>query len=332
MDSHFGRDGRADNWGETPAQRLHASADNAYATLMAGFTTVQSIGAASDTELRAMLDRSDRFGPRIVSSLGSFSDTSRTPEQIREWVRAQAARGADVIKVFASKSIREGGGQTLSDAQIEAACSEARTLGKRTWIHAHAASAVRAATLAGCFAITHGSQATDAELKLMAERGTFFEPNIGLVTQNYLENKPRYLGIGNYDEAGFKFMEDGIPLKLEMFKRAMKIPGLKLLAGTDATAGAHGQNAREAIYRVHVAGLQPSEAILQITSRAAESLGMKDRIGAIAPGLEADIVALDANPLADITALSKVAFVMKGGRVAKGLMANGFERVQPSVF
>ena len=79
----------------------------------------------------------------------------------------------------------------------------------------------------------------------MAERGTFFEPNIGLVSQNYIENKPRYLGIGNYDEQGFRYMEQGIPLKLSMFKQALRQNGLKLIMGTDATAGAHGQNARE---------------------------------------------------------------------------------------
>src|SRR6185295_18997673 len=132
-----------------------------------------------------------------------------------------------------------------------------------------AAWAVRAATLAGCFTVTHGSQVSDAELGLMAERGTFFEPNIGLVTQNYIENKPRYLGIGSYDEAGFRFMEEGIPRKLDMFKRAMRTPRLKLLMGTDATAGAHGQNARETIYRVQVAGQPAMDAIVQTTSQNA---------------------------------------------------------------
>ena len=254
IDSHFGPDGRATNQGETPAQSAYAWSQNAYFTLMAGYTTVQSIGSPADSAIRAAIERGDYKGPRILTSLGSLSDTSRTPEQVREWVRRQAARGADLIKIFASKSIREGGGQTLSTAQINAACDESRKLGKRIWVHAHAASAVRDAANAGCFAITHGSQVTDEELKLMARRGTFFEPNIGLVTQNYIENKEHYLGIGNYDEAGFRFMEEGIPRKLEMFRRARATPRLKLIAGTDATAGAHGQNAREVIYRVQVGG------------------------------------------------------------------------------
>jgi imidazolonepropionase-like amidohydrolase len=253
----------------------------------------------------------------VLTSAGAITDTTLTPDRMRAAVHALVARGADLLKLFASKSIREGGGQTMSDVQIRAACGEARAVGKRIWVHAHAASAVRASSEAGCTAVTHGSQVTDAELALMAERGTYFEPNIGLVTQNYIENKARYLGVGNYDEAGFKFMETGIPMKLAMFKRAMNTRGLKLLMGTDATAGAHGQNAREIIYRVKVAGQPAMSAIISATSLNAEALGLKDRIGAIAPGMEADLIAVDGNPLTDITALQRVVFVMKGGKVYK---------------
>src|SRR6185503_17478084 len=137
--------------------------------------------------------------------------------------------------------------------------------------------------------------------------------------QNYIENKPRYLGIGNYDEAGFRFMEEGIPRKLEMFKRARATPNLRIIAGTDATAGAHGQNAREVIYRVQVAGQPAMEAIVSITSLAAAALGMQDRIGTVAPSFEADLIAIDGNPLTDITALRRVVFIMKGGVVQKGV-------------
>ena len=330
IDSHFGPDGRASNQGETPAQRSYGGLQNAYFTLMAGYTTVQSLGSVVDTALRAAIERGDAKGPRILTSLGSLADTTRTPDQIRDWVRDRARAGADVMKLFASKSIREGGGQTMSAAQITAFCDESRKLGKRSWIHAHAASAVRDAAKAGCFAVTHGSQVTDDELKLMAFTGTFFEPNIGLVSQNYIENKARYLGIGNYDEAGFRFMEEGIPRKLEMFKRARSTPQLKLLAGTDATAGAHGQNAREVIYRVQVGGQSATDALKSITVLAAEALGMRDRIGAIAPGMEADLVAVEGNPLEDITALRRVVFVMKGGVTQKDV-SPPFEPVQRDV-
>jgi imidazolonepropionase-like amidohydrolase len=319
IDAHFGPDGRASNQGETPAQRLHGATENARATLLAGFTTVQSLGAAFDLELRAAIEAGRYPGPRLLTSIASLSDTALTPEEIRAWVRSMTSRGADVIKIFASKSIREGGGQTLRDEQIIAACGEARALGKRSWVHAHAASAVRAATEAGCFAVTHGSQVTDAELRLMSERGTYFEPNIGVVSQNYLEHRAQYLGIGNYDEAGFRFMEEGIPRKLAMFQRALRVPGLQLLPGTDATAGAHGQNARELEYRVTRAGQSPMDAIVSATARAARALGLGDSLGVLAPGYVADLIAVEGDPRRDISALRRVRFVMKGGRVERGV-------------
>jgi imidazolonepropionase-like amidohydrolase len=318
--SHFGKDGRiAGGKGETPGQAILYSAENAYVMLMAGFTTIQSIGSASDLELREAIARGRFPGPRLLTSIDPLNENSGTPDEIRAKVRALVGRGADLIKLFASKSIREGGGKTMSDEQIQAACDEARKAGKRTWVHAHAADAVRAAAAAGCFAVTHGSQATDAEFRLMVERGTFFEPNIGLVSQNYIENKQHYLGVGNYDEAGFAFMEKGIPLKLSMFKSALRHNGLKLIMGTDATAGAHGQNARETVYRVKIGGQAPMDAIAGTTSLAAEALGLKDRVGVLAPGMEADLIVVAGDPLADITALQRVVFVMTGGKVVKNI-------------
>ncbi|MGH7711815.1 MAG: FG-GAP-like repeat-containing protein, partial [Gemmatimonadaceae bacterium] len=331
LESHFGKDGRASNQGETPADRRRAAEDNAYAMLMAGFTTVQSIGSPLDLEIRSAIAAGQVSGPRLLTSVQSLTDTSLTPDSIRAWVRGTVARGADLIKIFASRSIREGGGQTLNDAQIQAACDESRQAGKRTWVHAHAASAIRAATLAGCFAVTHGSMATDAELALMAERGTVFEPNIGLVSQNYIEHKKNYLGIGNYTEEGFRFMEEGIPRKLAMYKRALTHRGLKLIMGTDATAGAHGQNAREIVYRVQQAGEEPMHALRGSTSLAAEALGMTDRTGSLAAGMEADLIAVDGDPLQDITALRRVVFVMKGGKVYRNVPPR-FESVQPDLF
>jgi imidazolonepropionase-like amidohydrolase len=313
--SHFGKSGRYENEGETPAQFILFAFENAYRTLMAGFTTVQSIGAPQDLDLRDAIARGAIPGPRILTSIRSANENTGTPEELRAFVRKVASEGADLIKLFASKSIREGGGQTMTDAQLQAACDEARKLGLRTWVHAHAASAMKAATLAGCTAVTHGSQATDEVLKLMAERGTFFEPNIGLVSQNYLAHKPQYLGIGNYTQEGFDFMERNIPVKLDMYKRAMDQPGLKLVMGTDATAGAHGRNAEEIIYRIEKAGQRPLDAIAGATSIAAQSLGLQDVIGSIAAGMEADVIAVEGNPLEDATALRRVRFVMKGGKV-----------------
>src|SRR5215813_9183492 len=317
--AHFGRNGRAVTPSETPVEQALYGIENAHVTLMAGFTTVQSIGAPSDVPLRDAIARGTIPGPRLLTAVSPIRDPGMTVQQIREHVRKTVADGADVIKIFASKSIREGGGQTLSDEQILAACSEAKNLGKRVWVHAHAASAVRAAAVADCTTVTHGSQITDSEAQLMAERGTFFEPQTGLLLQNYLENKGRFLGEGNFDEAGFKFMEEGIALNDAMFKMAIRHKNLKINMGTDAVAGAHGQNAREIVYRVQKGGQPAMDAILGATSINADAIGMKDRIGALAPGMEADLIAIEGDPLADISALLRVVFVMKGGKVYRNI-------------
>jgi imidazolonepropionase-like amidohydrolase len=319
LDTHFGKDGRATSQGETAAQSMLYEAENAYVTLMAGFTTVQSIGSPLDVDMRAAIARGIMPGPRLLTSIRPVDEHTGTPEQIRAFVRKVKADGADLVKLFASKSSREGGGQTMTDQQIQAACGEAKAAGLRSWVHAHSPSSVRAATLAGCTTVTHGSQVTDAELKLMQQHGTYFEPNIGLVSQNYLENKSRYFGIGNFNEEGFAYTEKIIPMKREMFKKALTVPGLKLLMGTDAGAGAHGRSAEEIIHRVQIAGQPARDALAGATSLNAQSVGLADRVGALAAGLDADLIAVDGDPLTDITALRRVVFVMKGGVVYKNV-------------
>jgi imidazolonepropionase-like amidohydrolase len=206
----------------------------------------------------------------------------------------------------------------MTDEQLQAACGEAHAQKLRTLVHAHSADSVSAAVSAGCDAITHGSGVTDAELKLMVDRGTYFEPQF-LVTHNYLDHKKQYLGIGNYTEEGFTRMEKLLPIRTAMFTRAQQDKRVRLVFGTDAVAGAHGRNAEEFIYRVRD-GKQPFiDALVSATSRAAEALGMQDKIGAIAPGLEADLVAVDGDPRQDITAVRRVVFVMKGGKVYRNV-------------
>ena len=321
---HFGKDGRFDNTGETPDDRLKAAIENARVTVMNGFTTVQSVGEARDLEVRAALDKDNLPGPRILTSVRQINERTggrgnpnglATPEQLRQAIRDAKAAGADVIKIFASASIRDGGKQTMSDEQLQAACGEANTLGLRTLVHAHSPESITAAVLAGCTQIEHGNFATDEVLRLMADKGTYFDPNVGVVLQNYLENKAKFLGIGNYTEEGFAAMEKSIPIVADMFKRALKTPKLKIVYGTDAVAGAHGRNIEEAIVRVKDGGQKPMDAILSLTSLSAEAMRLTDRIGAIAPGLRADLVAVDGDPLTDITALRKVVFVMRDGKV-----------------
>lgn len=303
--------------GDTKTEGMLAAAGNAYTTLMSGITTLQSLGSPEDKELRDAIARGVVVGPRILTSLDPLNERSGTPDELRALVRTRKAEGADVIKVFASKSIREGGAQTMTDAQLEAVCSEARAQGLRALIHAHSADAVLAATKAGCTQIEHGVFATDAVLKLMAERGTYHDPQCGLVFRNYLENRAKYQGIGNYNDEGFASMEKAIPLALEGFKRALATPGLKIVWGTDAVAGAHGRNVEDLICRVNEGGQKAMAAIVSATSLNAEALGLKDRIGSIAAGMEADIIAVPGDPTTDITALRNVRFVMMGGRVVK---------------
>jgi len=312
---HFGPNGRAEDKSETKADAALAAAANARVTLLAGFTTIQSLGSPEDKDLRAAVNTGEIPGPRILTALRPISDAKLTPDQIREAVRKLKADGADVVKIFASKSIRDGGGQTLSDEQLQAACGEAKAQGLRSVVHAYK-SAVRASALNGCTEVEHGTYATDEDLRALAGHGTFFDPQVGLVIHNYLDNKAKFLGIGNYTEEGFAKMQEVLPLNQEMFKRALGTKGLKIVFGTDAVAGAHGRNAEEFIYRVQ-AGQDAMDAMVAANSRAAESLNMQDQIGSIAPGMQADIIALDGDPLKDITAVRRVVFVMKGGRVYK---------------
>jgi imidazolonepropionase-like amidohydrolase len=316
---HFDDRDRLAGLDEPAEQALLRIADNAVLTLDAGFTTVQSPGALIDKDLRDAITRGIFPGPRLLTSLEAMTETSGNPDQLRALVRQRKAAGADLIKLFASKSIREGGDQTMTDAQLQAACGEAKSLGLRTLVHAHAASAAKAAALAGCTSIEHGAFVTDEVFELMAQHGTYYDPNIGVVLQNYLENKPKYLGIGNYNEEGFAYMEKGVATVRETFKRALTHKNLKIIYGTDATAGAHGHNYREFIVRVRDGGQDPMAALISATSLSAESLNLGNEIGSIAPGMQADIVAFDGNPLQDVTAAGRAVFVMKSGKVFENL-------------
>ena len=315
---HFDK-GRLAGRGEPPEQAILYGLENAVLTLNAGFTTIQSPGSPEDKYLRDAIARGILRGPRILTSLEPITDETLSPERLREIVRERKQQGADFIKIFASKSIREGGAQTLSDAQLEAACGEAKAQGLRTIVHAHSAASAKAAVLAGCTSIEHGAYLTDDVFDLMVRHGTYYDPNIGLVLQNYLENKVKFLGIGNYNEEGFAFMQKGVEIVLDTFKKALKHPGLKIIYGTDAVAGAHGRNYEEYIVRVRDGRQKAMDALISATSLSAQSLNLADQIGCIAPGMQADIVAFDGNPLDDVTASRRAVFVMKAGQVVENL-------------
>lgn len=324
---YFGPSGRYGDRG--PAGYAdEAIGRNAEATLMAGFTTVQSLGWSGDKTLREQIAAGAVIGPRLLSSLSQIQPRQAgagrdgqprpadTPDQLRQTVRQLKATGADVVKIFASGSIRDGGKMNVTQEQLDALCGEAKVQGLRSLVHAHDPQSIIASVKAGCTQIEHGAYADDAAIKAMKDADVYFDPNIGLVLQNYIENKEHYMGSGNFTEDGFAFMERAVATLPPIFKKALAA-GLKMPLGTDAVAGAHGQNAREIIVRVRDGGQKPMAAIVDATSVSAESLGLGQTIGTIAPGFEADIVAVTGDPIKDIRVLRKVTFVMKGGKVYK---------------
>lgn len=320
---HFGSDGRLAGAGigktEKPEHAVLAMAANAWATLMAGFTTIQSVGAQADVPLRDAIAHGEIPGPRILTAvrpLAGRGPRTGTPGEIRKYVDEDKAMGADLMKIFASASIRQGGTPTLTQEQLDAACDEAKKDGLRTLVHAYG-TAVKEAVDAGCTEVEHGMLMPLTDLKLMAEHHVFFDPQAGLVFQNYFDNEAHYLGIGGYTPEGFAAMHKVWPSDDEMFEAAVHTPGLVIVFGTDAVAGAFGHQAEEFIYRVQRAGMTPMQALVSANYSAAESMNLQDQIGSIGRGLDADIIATQGNPLRDITAVRNVVFVMKGGVIYK---------------
>jgi imidazolonepropionase-like amidohydrolase len=317
LDSHFDRAGKIATRGEPAAEAALAIADNAWVTLMAGFTTVQSVGAPSEAPLRDMIRDRGFPGPRVLTSLSPIQPDSSVPlDSLRAMVRRRKEQGADLIKIFASKSERVGAGPTITEEQLHALCDEAAAVGLRSMVHAYR-SQTGAAARAGCRELEHATYSTQADIDAAVKAGAYISPQVGLVVQNYLENRARYVGVGGFTEEGMAIMERDLPRDFEICTIAVHTPGAKVVFSTDATAGAHGRNAEEFLGRVQHCGQTPMAALVSANSLAAEAIGMSDRIGALAPGYEADIIALDGDPLTDLTAVRRVAFVMRGGVVYK---------------
>ena len=296
--------------GEPPEQAALFTAEDAWMTLQGGFTTVQSVGAGIDGPVRDRINRGVLPGPRVLTSLRQIQGRNGDPDALRALVRQTKQEGADVIKLFATSGLGAGGDQTMTDAQIEAVCSEAKAQGLRTVVHAIGDKGARASVLAGCTAIEHGTFVSNDTFDLMAQRGTYFDPNM-LVLHNYLDNRA---GFPAFTEQTLETLQNGIAPMADALKRA-RARKVRIVFGTDAVAGAHGRNAEEFVYRVKEAGETAADVLVSATSLSAESLGLGDRIGVIAPGYAADLVATDGNPLVDITAVRRVAFVMKAGKV-----------------
>ena len=155
------------------------------------------------------------------------------------------------------------------------------------------------------------------DVAVFADSGMYLGNQLDLLFRNYEEHGDRYAGVGGYTMEGFANLQAARPGALQVFQQAVATPGVRIVFSTDANAGSHGVNTNELVAYVEQGGQDPMDAVVSATSLAAKSLGMEDRIGAIATGFEADIIALDGDPLTDPAALGRVVFVMRGGRVYK---------------
>jgi imidazolonepropionase-like amidohydrolase len=318
---HMDANHKAVSAGAKPEEMALYTAADAWMELEDGFTTVQSVGSEFDAPVRDRIREGVLPGPKVLTSINQLRGVSGpadkqkvlTDDELREMVRKNRADGADVIKLFATSGLGAGGGQITTDEQIQTVCSEAKAVGLRTVVHAIGDAGARASVVAGCTSIEHGTFLKDETLDLMVKRGTYFDPNL-LVLHNYLDNRASY----TFTDAQLKILQDGIAPTVDVLRRA-RAKGVKITFGTDAVAGAHGRNAEEFIYRVKEGGEKPMDAIMSATSVSAESLRLGDTIGTIAPGYQADFVAVAGDPLTDITSVRNVRFVMKGGKVYKNV-------------
>src|SRR3954465_7247183 len=261
---HFDDRGRSTSGNEPAEQAALFTAEDAWMTLQGGFTTVQSVGAGVDAIVRDRINHGVLPGPRVLTSLRQITNRSGDPHALRAPSRQRKQEGADVIKLFATSGLGAGGDQTMSDAQIEAVCSEAKAQGLRSVVHAIGDKGARASVLAGCTSIEHGTFISNDTLDLMAARGTYFDPNM-LVLHNYLDNRAGFPG---FDEQTLETLQKGIAPMADALKRARRGAArwrrrggrhVRVFFGPDAAAGAHGRNAEEFVYRVKEAGETPAD-------------------------------------------------------------------------
>jgi imidazolonepropionase-like amidohydrolase len=332
MDPRFGYDELAIS---VPREAL-IGAKNARLTLLAGFTTVRNVGARgyTDVALRDAINAGDVPGPRmLVSGLalsitGGHADNNLLPfeyhatsegvadgvDGVRHMVRQNIKYGADLIKFMASGGVLSKGDNPQASQytleEMKAIVAEAHRLGRKVAAHAHGAQAILWATEAGVDSIEHGSYIDDADIAEMKKNGTYLVPTL-------------YLGDWFLDNAEKNHVPDFMLAKAkEVMPAARKniahafASGVKVAFGTDAAVYPHGLNAHEFAVMVKL-GLAPLQAIQAATVNAADLLGWSGKVGTLEPGAWADIVAVDRDPIKDVTTLESVKFVMKGGEVVK---------------
>ena len=332
MDPKFGYDRLALS---LPREAL-MGAKNARVTLLAGFTTVRNVGARdfSDVALRDAINAGDVPGPRLLVSgpalsiTGGHCDNNMLPFEyhatsdgvadgiaaVQHKVRENIKYGADLIKVCAT-----GGVLSLGDnpqhsqytlEEMKAIVADAHRLGRKVAAHAHGAEGIRWAAEAGVDSVEHGSYIDDAGIAAMKEHGTYLVPTL-------------YLGDWMIDNAGLTRLPPPLLAKAqEVIPAARKniahafAGGVKVAFGTDAAVYPHGLNAHEFAVMVKL-GLTPLQAIQAATVNAADLLGWSGKVGTLEPGAWADVIAVDGDPVKDVTTLERVKFVMKGGEVVK---------------
>ena len=310
---------------------------NAKKTLEAGFTTVRNVGAGgfTDVALKKAIESGAIEGPRLMVSgpplgaTGGHADENILPPEynrtgggvadgpwaLRAKVRANAKAGADLIKFMATGGVLSHGdsvgGQQLTQEEMNAIVEEAHMWGRKVAVHAHGADGIKGAIRAGADSIEHASLIDDEGIKLAKAHGTYLSMDI------YNDDFILAEGEKNGIEPASMDKERQIgKAQRANFEKAWKA-GVKMAFGTDAGVYPHGWNAKQFVTMVKY-GMTPMEAIRTATVSSADLMGLSDKVGRIAPGYYADIVAVSGDPIADVAVLQKVDFVMKGGVVWKG--------------
>jgi len=325
----------------TFAEEALTGVTNASDTVMAGFTTVRDIGtfhAFTDLALRDAIDAGRLVGPRMmcagayVTRPGGGGDitglppdavvppglregVSSGPEEVRTNVRKILDRGADFIKVLATGAVltsgTDPGKPELTEEEIRAAVEEAEARGTHVAAHAHGAEGAKRAIRAGVRSIEHASLIDDEAIAMMAERGTYLVAD--MFDGDWMIQEGPRLG---YSDEVMRKTELTNDAQRENFAKAVKA-GVRIAFGTDSGIFPHGMNAKNLAFHVRF-GQTPIEAIRSATITSAELMGWEDRVGSLEPGRYADLIAVDGDPLEDVTVLEDVPFVMKGGAILKG--------------
>ncbi|NIK88523.1 imidazolonepropionase-like amidohydrolase [Rhizomicrobium palustre] len=341
IDAHVHLTGDATDHGfqalgvSVPAETIKG-VKNARITLEAGFTSARNVGATgfSDVALRDGINAGDVEGPRLlvsgpmVSITGGHGDNNLLPYEyhrsdegvadgpwaLRTKVREIVKYGADLIKISASGGVLSKGdapgAEQLSLEEMQAIVTEAHKLGRKVAAHAHGTLAIKDAILAGVDSVEHASLIDAEGIKLAKAHGTYLVFDI--YNDDYILSEG--LKSGMLPESIEKEKKIG-RLQRENFKKAFE-GGAPMAFGTDAAVYPHGDNAKQFAKMVEW-GMKPIDALRAATLNAADLMGWKDKVGEIAPGHFADVIAVDGNPLENVRVLEKVGFVMKGGAVVK---------------